>query len=100
MGELPNYVWQWRDGLLAKGWRMRDRHGPPCERLVEYHALYRGEIYSGRCRISRSPQTLNWGALTHEAVLLCNEPHAVQVWRLAEPEKPEVGPIKRPPRAG
>ncbi|WP_110685061.1 hypothetical protein [Salinicola aestuarinus] len=92
---LPDYVREWRDRLLTRGWRLRDQYGPPCDRMIEYHALYRGELYSGRVTISRTPETVRWGDLTNERVLLCNEPGAVQVWRFAEPGAPAAGPIKR-----
>lgn len=52
MSEIPENVARWRDRLLEQGWIDRDRYPPPDSDRIEYHAVWNGRIYSGRCTLS------------------------------------------------
>ncbi|MCG7598902.1 hypothetical protein MHM84_03825 [Halomonas sp. McH1-25] len=43
---------QWRKALERKGWRNAHRFPAPQGDWIEYHALWKGWLYSGRCRLS------------------------------------------------
>lgn len=41
----------WRKSLERRGW-MNLRKGFPGSCVIEYHVLYRGYLYSGRCQVN------------------------------------------------
>lgn len=86
---------QWRKRLERKGW-ISLRRKAPMHGLIEYHVIYRGHLYSGRC----NPATLNsedtWTVGTTAYLLRRTDLITEGVWRKARNQAGEVGRICRP----
>ena len=86
---------QWRKRLERKGWISLRRRSPG-HGVIEYHIIFRGHLYSGRCNAATlgSEDTLNVGTTGYllRRVDLITE----GVWRLAKRPDGKMGRVCRP----
>ena len=84
----------WRKALDRRGWKNL-RKGFPGSCLIEYHVLYRGYLYSGRCK----PLDLDGGdAMTAGTTLFLlrrTDMILEGVWRRARNQNAETGRTAR-----
>ncbi|MBW5801203.1 hypothetical protein [Halomonas elongata] len=76
---------KWRRRLERKGWIGLRRSLPPTGEWIEFHVIWKGWLYSGRCRLSDYDQADYWreGSMTY---LLYRQQDIVEgVWRRCEP---------------
>lgn len=52
MSEIPEHIARWRDRLIERGWMDRAGCSPPQRDRIDYHVVWNGRIYSGRCTLS------------------------------------------------
>ncbi|WP_162617854.1 hypothetical protein [Salinicola halophilus] len=93
---LPQYVAAWRDSLLERGWHEYDGHPPPEQSMIEYHVIWRGSIWSGRCRLRDqrwSDSSIPGSHAYLVAASFADVP--LRLWREADNGRSPVGPIKR-----
>lgn len=85
MSELPEHIARWRDRLIELGWIDRATCSPPTHDRIEYHAVWNGQIYSGRCTLYDYP----WGKASlpgHHCYLIgaaLPDGVTVRLWRMA-----------------
>ncbi len=86
---------QWRKRLERKGW-ISLRRRAPAHGVIEYHVIYRGYLYSGRC---------NTGSLNGEGSLVVGSTEYLLrradliiegVWRRSKRPKSKLDRICRP----
>lgn len=85
MPEIPEHIARWRDRLIERGWVDRAKHPPPERDRIEYHVVWKGQIYSGRCTLYDHPWSAA-GVPGHHCYLIgapVPEDTTVRVWRLA-----------------
>ncbi|GHA85483.1 hypothetical protein [Modicisalibacter luteus] len=58
-------VTQWRKRLERKGWKNAKRFPATHSDWIEYHAVWQGQIWSGRCRLSDCDMLDWWQLGTH-----------------------------------
>jgi hypothetical protein len=84
----------WRKALERRGWKNL-RKGFPTTCVIEYHVLYRGYLYSGRCQVNG----LNSGDVqTPGATLFLlrrTDMILEGVWRKARNQNAETGTMAR-----
>ena len=84
----------WRKALERRGWKNL-RKGFPMNILIEYHILYRGYLYSGRCKPSRLDSRDVMTAGTTLFLLRRTDMIREGVWRRARNQAAETGSTAR-----
>ena len=74
-------ILQWRKRLERRGWYNGNRFSPPKHEIIEYHAVWKGRIYSGRCRLADYNHSDWWRPGTHAYLLLRRHDVSEVVWR-------------------
>ncbi|WP_353981675.1 hypothetical protein [Salinicola endophyticus] len=46
---------RWLEQMIERGWIDRFKHSPPHYDRIEYHSVWNGRIYSGRCTLGDYP---------------------------------------------
>lgn len=86
-------ITQWRKRLERRGWIGLRRAKPSTGEWIEFHVIWRGRLYSGRCRLSDHDQADYWrvGSMTY---LLYRQQGIIDgVWRRCQPGK--TGMVRR-----
>ncbi|MDN3561733.1 hypothetical protein [Vreelandella neptunia] len=86
---------QWRKRLERKGWISLRRKAPALG-VIEYHVIYRGHLYSGRCNASSLNGEDMLVAGTTEYLLRRTDLITEGVWRRAKNKTGEMGRVCRP----
>ncbi|MGO3056998.1 MAG: hypothetical protein ACTID3_08710 [Halomonas sp.] len=98
MSEHDRYLaTQWRKRLERKGWISLRRSPPPGHRLIDFHVIWKGQLYSGRIVINRvNAEAISQPGST--AFLIKRTDQITEgVWRLSAGG--EAGMVRRPWRA-
>lgn len=85
---------KWRKSLERRGWH-NIRKGVPIKLVVEFHIIYRGKLYSGRCVVGwlSSQDTYQPGTL---AFMFRRRDQITEgVWRRARNVNGELGVVVR-----
>lgn len=85
---------KWRKSLERRGWH-NIRKGMPIKQAVEFHIIYRGKLYSGRCVVGwlSSQDTYQPGTL---AFMFRRRDQITEgVWRLPRADSVELGWVVR-----
>lgn len=74
-------ITQWRKRLEKRGWHNAKRFAAPHSEWIEYHAAWKGKVWSGRCKLSDCDHADWFEPGTH--VYLIQRMHEVDeaVWR-------------------
>lgn len=84
----------WRKRLEQKGW-ISLRRRTPNGRIIEFHVIYKGQLYSGRCHVSQLHEdAMKPGAMGY----LLGRPDLIRegVWRRARNPEGELGMVRLP----
>ncbi len=85
MSEISEHIARWRERLLERGWMDWPGHSPPTHDWIEYHVVWNGEIWSGRCMLSHHLWSDAGIPGTHRYLIGNAFPNGVTVrlWRMA-----------------
>ncbi|WP_043530491.1 hypothetical protein [Litchfieldella xinjiangensis] len=96
---MPNdyTLTQWRKRLERQGWVSLRRKLPPNHRLVEYHVIWQGRLFSGRVLLSdHDTQRDYWEPGTPIYLLHRGQDVVEGVWRFARDPAAATGQVVRP----
>ena len=93
----PHPATQWRKRLERKGWISLRRGMPPTGKLVEYHVIWQGRLFSGRVRLRDTDRVADYWVPGSPAYLL-ERRHGITegVWRVARDQEAIPGRVVRP----
>lgn len=86
---------QWRKRLERKGWISLSRRAP-AHGVIEYHVIYLGHLYSGRCDASGFNGEGMLAVGSTEYLLRRVDLITEGVWRRAKRPDGEIGRVCRP----
>ena len=87
---------QWRKRLEQRGWISFRRGAPPGHVLIEYHIIYRGHLYSGRCKMNEIADQETWTVGSTGYLLRRVDLTTEGVWRRARNQAGKAGRVCRP----
>lgn len=85
---------QWRKSLERRGWK-NIRRGLPVSQVIEFHIVYRGQLYSGRCVVGHLDSADTWKPGTLAYLFRRPDQIAEGVWRLATKTDVDLGWVVR-----
>lgn len=86
-------VTQWRKRLERKGWIGLKRRQADRFRWIEFHVIWQGWLYSGRCKLSLCDEQDHYRPGTTLYMLHRQKDIADGVWRYSRPGEP--GMVRR-----
>ena len=89
-------ITQWRKRLERKGWLSLRRGAPVQDRVIEYHVLWQGRLFSGRVRLADLDLTKGYWEPGTPAYLLQRMQDVQEgVWRVAKDQTAPCGQVMR-----